>query len=323
MHLKDAGLADEHWHGYYSPDELKEIVDNSVTTMIVSERCPIHIRLFLHPVPAPLVVMSHGLLPYGLSLVDLQLPFFRAGFNVLQWDLPGFGQSGGPRGGSTIPQIIETWKDVLAFAQKRFGGPLYVKGFAEDGVTAYYAGANNPHVAAMALHILCEYGDPDNVHWLGPAWMVQIKSVGMAVMNRLRPTFSVKATKAIPWDDVFGRKGASVYRTVFENDPLRNEVYEIRLAHSMVKKNPPPVSFEQCRTPVQIIASERSKIWPYRMNKRSYERLGGPKELITLEGKPHWEFNRPFVEAYCAHAIKWFIAQGANPIPAGRTGSPG
>jgi hypothetical protein len=82
----------------------------------------------------------------------------------------------------------------------------------------------------------------------------------------------------------------------------------------MVKKNPPPVPFEDCQTPVQIIASEKSKIWPYRMNKRSFERLGGPKELITLEGKPHWEFNRPFVEAYCAHAIRWFIAQGAKPV---------
>jgi hypothetical protein len=208
--------------------------------------------------------------------------------------------------------VITTWKDILAYAEKNFGGPFYVMGFAEDGVTAYYAGANNPAIAAMSLHILCEYGDPDNVHWLGPPWLVKLKSAGMAALVRLRPTFRVKATAAIPWDDVFGKRGESVYRTVFEDDPLRNSHYEIRLAHSMVQKRLPPVPFEECRTPVQIIASEKSKIWPYRMNKRSFDRLGGPKELITLDGKPHWEFNRPFVEAYCAHVIRWFRAHGAN-----------
>ena len=38
---------------------------------------------------------------------------------------------------------------------------------------------------------------------------------------------------------------------------------------------------------------------------------GGPKELITLEGKPQWELNREFHEAYCAHVIRWFEANGA------------
>jgi hypothetical protein len=47
--------------------------------------------------------------------------------------------------------------------------------------------------------------------------------------------------------------------------------------------------------------------------------LVGPSEdvpdgqgLITLAGKPHWEFNRPFDEAYCGPALRWFRAHDAQ-----------
>ena len=49
--------------------------------------------------------------------------------------------------------------------RKRFDGPLYAMGLAEDSVTCYYVGANHPDVKALSLHTLHQYGDPDGVHW--------------------------------------------------------------------------------------------------------------------------------------------------------------
>jgi hypothetical protein len=71
---------------------------------------------------------------------------------------------------------------------------------------------------------------------------------------------------------------------------------------------PAPVHFEDCRTPVQVIASEANQIWPYEMVVRNFTRLGGPKELITLPNAPQWETNREFHENYCAEVIRWFRA---------------
>jgi hypothetical protein len=45
---------------------------------------------------------------------------------------------------------------------------------------------------------------------------------------------------------------------------------------------------------------------------RNYQRLGGPKELITLDGRPQWELNREFHELYCGHVIRWFESNGAS-----------
>jgi alpha-beta hydrolase superfamily lysophospholipase len=308
----DAGLAHEHWKRYFTPEEVAEIARHSSTTMFISGETPIHVRLYRQDHPAPTVLMSHGLLPYGLMLARLHLPFFRAGFNVAQWDMPGFGQSGGARGGCPIPQIIDTWKDALIFAEGVFEPPFYTVGFAEDGVTCYYAAANDPRIRAMSMHILTEYGDTDNVHWLGPGWWIRMQTLGIGLAARLAPSFAIKAEKAIPWDDVFGRPEDAPFRAVFEADPLRIRRFELRLAASMMARRRPSVPFPACRTPLQLIASERSQIWPYRMNVKYFKRLGGPKELITLKDKPHWEFNREFDEAFCAHAIRWFTAHGAS-----------
>jgi alpha-beta hydrolase superfamily lysophospholipase len=307
----DAGLADEYWVRYFTPEEVETIRSSSETTMIISGGLPIHLRLYVHNPSAPTVLMAHGLITYGLSLARLQLPFYRAGFNVVQMDMPGFGQSGGPRGGCTIEQIIAAWKDAMTWTEANFSGPIYTAGFGEDGTTCYYALANHPGVRAMSFHNLWQYGDTDTMPWQGGPWLLALKRSYLAVAHRIWPTYSVEMHEAVPWDDLFGPEGRWPFRETFENDPLRNHGFQYPLVYSMLRKRDVPVRFEECRTPIQIIASDRNRLWHYNVNLRAYRRLGCEKELVTLEGKPQWEFTLEFEEAYCAHAIEWFRKQGA------------
>ncbi len=309
--LKDGGLATDHWKSYYTPGEIDEIVEHATTTMIISGQHPIHIRVYAHPAQAPTVVMAHGMLGYGIIQARIQLPFFRAGFNVVQFDLPGMGQSGGPRGGCTIADVFDAWQNALDFTVNRFGSPVFAMGVAEDGVTCYYVTANRPDIQAISIHTLFQYGDPGGVHWQGPPWLVKLKSMGLGVLTRLRPTYSVPGHKGIPFEAVFAGEGDDAYIDLLQQDPLGMQRSEFRMAHSLIKRQWAPVSYEDCRTPVQIIASDENEIWPYEMVTKNFARLGGPKELITLQGAPQWESNRAFHEEYCSHAIKWFRANGA------------
>lgn len=311
----DAGFANEHWQRYYTPAEVAELQAVTTTTMFVSGTLPIHARIYAQGRPAPTVIMAHPMLPYGLLLARLQLPFYRAGFNVLQWDLPGWGQSGGARGGCPVPTFIDAWHAAIALAGERFDGPLYAMGLAEDSVTCYYVGANNPRIAAISLHTIHQYGDPDGVHWQGPPWVVRLKKVGVGIGARLRPTLAVDAHQALPWTAIFSSPEDRPLLAAFEDDPLRVRRFEFPLAGSMMMNVPPPVAFEACRTPTQVIASERSSLWPYAMNVRYYERLGGPKELITLHDKDQWEYTLEFHEQYANHVMRWFRQHGANPTP--------
>jgi pimeloyl-ACP methyl ester carboxylesterase len=312
MAFGDAGLANEHWKAFYTSEEVAEIIAATSSTMIVAGNYPIHVRLYKKSPQAPTVIMSHPMLPYGLLLARLQLPFYRAGFNVVQWDLPGWGQSGGPRANCPIPDFIRTWHAAIAYARERFSGPLYAMGLAEDSVTCFYVGANHPDLQALSLHTLHEYGDPDGVHWQGPAWLVRAKAIGVGLAVRARPDMALQAEAALPWRAIFSGPDDGQLMRAFESDPLRVRQFHFRLVGSMMRKMEPPVPFEQCTTPVQVIASEKSSLWPYAMNVRYFNRLGGPKELVTLKNTDQWVYTREFHEMYANHVMRWFRGHGVN-----------
>jgi pimeloyl-ACP methyl ester carboxylesterase len=247
-----------------------------------------------------------------LHLFRVQAPFFRAGFNVVQFDFPGLGQSGGPRGGCTVRDFLRCWRDALAYAHLQFGDPMYLMGVGEDGVTGYYIGANKPHVRAISVHNLFEYGEPDAVQGQGPYWMVRAKATALRIAALVRPTTEMPGTQAVPWEWIFAGPGDDEGIRLLQGDPLSLHTIQIRMVSSILEKLPPPTPFEQCHTPVQVIASNRNLVCPYELVTRNYRRLGGPKELITLDGRPQWELNREFNELYCNHVIRWFEANGAS-----------
>jgi alpha-beta hydrolase superfamily lysophospholipase len=311
MH-SDAGIDSDIWRKFYTPEEIDEIVTNSRTTTIVSGSYPIHVRVYEQPGPAPTVVMAHGIIVYALLLQRMALPFYRNGYNVVHFDLPGTGQSGGPRGGCTMREIMQVWKDAVAYAKRSFDGPVYAMGNAEDGVTCYYALANHPDVRALSVHNLFEYGDPDGARPIGGPGKVRAATVLSGIANIVRPTFSIPGTKSFDWYTVFTAPEDKAFIKLLEDDPLGLKRVNVRMGYSMLKPQKPKVPFEQCRTPTQVIASTRNEIWPYETTVRYYERLGGPKELITLEDKGQWELNPAFHDLYCGHVMRWFAANGAE-----------
>jgi pimeloyl-ACP methyl ester carboxylesterase len=311
MQLNDAGLAHDLWKKFYTPEEVEEITQSTTTTTVISGIHPLHVRLYLQPRPAPTVLMAGPMLTYGILLARTQLPFFRAGFNVVQWDLPGWGQSGGARWNCPIGDIIQGWHDILAFAEQHFAPPFYGMGFGEDSITMYYAGANNPLFRALTLHTLCEFGDPEGVSWQGPPWLVRIKGVGARVAAKLVPDMGVEMHRAMPWTTIFSGPDDKELMEVFEGDPLRPRKIGFRLAASTMTKRPFPVQPEECRTPIQFIMSEHSTLWRMPMNMRYYNRLSGTKELVVLKDSEQWVYTREWQEALTGHVIAWFIRNGA------------
>jgi hypothetical protein len=163
----------------------------------------------------------------------------------------------------------------------------------------------------MSVHVLYEHGDPDAQRYQGPPLLVRLASMALGIGQRLRPSSAIPLQRVMRYRDVFEEPGDEVQVRALEEDPLALKHFELRMAASMVAMHRPRVPFEACRTPVQVIVSEENKLFPARMVRRSFDRLGGPKELVTLAGKGMWGLSREFNEAYCAHVIRWFNANGA------------
>lgn len=309
------GIADDYWKRYYTPEMAEEIGQTLTHTTIPSGGLPIHMRFYLQDGPAPTIMMLHGLLPYGLMLGKLHLPWYRAGFNVVNADLPGYGLSGGTRGGTTIPQLIQLWKDVIAFTEREVDSTmLFTAGQAEDSVTSYYTFANDPRIRAMSLHLLLEYGDVENLDWAGNHAKIRAMSLLVRAGNALKIGYNFEARKSVPCEDVVGPD-----TEMSMADPLAFEHYTIGLVASMAKPRKPPVRFEDCRTPCQVIGSEKGRLWPVTHNRKAFERLGGPKEWVLLEGAPQWSLSDEFAAEYASNTIRWFRENGAETTAAGAT----
>jgi pimeloyl-ACP methyl ester carboxylesterase len=252
--------------------------------------------------------MAHGVYVYGLALARLQLPFFRAGFNVVAWDLPGMGQSGGPRGGCTVLDFIQAWRDALDFTVARFDGPLYSLGVAEDAVTGYYALANSPRVRALSLHTLLQLGDYEGMYWHGPRWWMRGVTRALRIASLARPSVSRPSEALVPWEWVFTGPGDERVIELLRNDPIGFARVSLRMASMLGVPIAPRVPFEECHTPLQVIASESNRIWRHSMVLRNFQRVSGPKQFVTLPGVGQWQCNREFDEMYAAHVVRWFEA---------------
>jgi hypothetical protein len=163
-------------------------------------------------------------------------------------------------------------------------------------------------VRALSVHNLFEYGEPDAVQGQGPYWMVRAKAAALKLAALLRPTTEMAGTQAVPWGWVFGGPGDNEGIKLLQADPLSLQRIQLRMVSSILERLPAAVPFEECRTPIQVIASDRNLVCPYSLVARNYERLGAKKELVTLEGRPQWELNQAFHELYCEHVIRWFKA---------------
>ena len=310
----DAGLADAYWRRYFTSDEVAEIEQAVRVTGVIYGDVPVHVRVYHRADDAPTITAPHGLIVYGFLCARLHLAFWRAGYNVVSWDLPGFGQSGGPRNGPTIGGMIDVWHQMIDWAAEQYGGdPVYVVGLAEDGVTGYYAAANNPNVRAHLVppparvrrHRERRLGQPG----LAPAppgrrdrRAREDRPLGLASTprSRCRGRRSSAPRRTRPRTRSTGRTRCGSSATTSTSRAISSASAR------------PPVSFEDCRTPTQLITSKENGIWPPSINDRTFARLGCEKELVRLEGWDQWAVSREFNDLYAGHVMNWFARHGAR-----------
>jgi alpha-beta hydrolase superfamily lysophospholipase len=304
----DRPAADDYrstWGSFFEDDEL-ELLERTVSTLrLQSGPHKLCIRLFSTDPDAPTVVIAHGMLGYGVPFARFYLPFIRSGFNVMQFDFPGMGFSSGRRGAATIDDLMRAWRRVLDWATVNTNAPIFVAANAEDGVLAYYALANQPSLTALSVHTLFEYGDPRGAYWLRPWPAFHVVRFVLKIAAARRPTLGVPGTWTIPWRHVFAGDDAN-FRKRLLADPHALRRGEASLGYGLLRGRKPHIPFELCNTPVQIIASGASRIWPAQLCRGSFERLCGPKEYLELPGAPHWDMSRAFHDAYCERVIAWF-----------------
>ena len=104
--------------------------------------------------------MLHGVGGNGCVLSFMAAPLFRAGFEVIAPDLPGYGLTTTDR----APYDYETWitmvSDLVAYESQRDNRPRVLFGLSAEGMLAYQVAARNRVVRALAATCVLDFREP-------------------------------------------------------------------------------------------------------------------------------------------------------------------
>lgn len=273
----------------------------------------LHVDVYPQPARgAPLVVFNHGAAGYGRMFVGLALALHDRGYTVVLPDQRGQGLSGGVRGDSTITECAQNVVDVTRWASVRYGGPVFIAGGSIGGSLAYYAQAAGAPAQAIACLNLFDFGklaDGLAISRLAP--MATLPGV-VRLLPALVATAPVIGWLRVPFnwvgkfEDLVDERDVAL-QAKWSADPIPPRLISVRALASMAV-TPPAIPLEQNTIPALVLNQGGDRMVDPAVTRRNYERLGGPKHYVELEGFGHWSQQPAFSEQIVEAMDAWFRA---------------
>ncbi len=268
---------------------------------------------------APVVVITHGLLTYGRLFAPLAMLLYERGYAVVCPDLVGNGFSGGVRGDLTVGAGTTALVDATLWARRHFDGPIYLLGVSLGGAVTYAAAAAGAPVTAIACVDLFTFDDRAALRQLiARPWLVSL--LPLARLAAVPLGWARVPTSWIHTIDRVVAPEEARLTTAWKFDPLPPRSMTLR---SLVSAGytPPRVPLEHNTIPTLVINQEADRALSPAVTRACFQRLGGPKRYVGLEGANHWSFQPEFYRQIAAASDEWFRSYGAAPVASAVTAS--
>ena len=241
------------------------------------------------------VIVLHGGGANGRLVSVFGALVHRAGSSYVAPDLPGFGLT---KPGPDYDPHYRSWvtlvTDLVDREQARDGLPVVTFGGSVGGMLAYHGAAASGKVRGVIATTLADPRDADARDALARSkvW----SRLGFAVLNALPalggglhiPARRISKLEFITNDPAFSR--------IFIDDPLVGRArINLDFYRSMTVYEPPipPEEFDVC--PLLLVHPAEDKWTPLVVSQPFFDRLGGNKELVMLEGCGHLPYEEPGV----------------------------
>jgi alpha-beta hydrolase superfamily lysophospholipase len=244
------------------------------------------------------VVLVHGLLSQAAEFGVLPTTLAGKGWRVLGLDQRGFGASGGPRG--LITQERATTDVLAAVAQLRRDAPALpvgLVGHSMGAVFALSAMTKDPTIKAAVLG--------------APMQTVRAEiNAGEYAMYRTLHAIS-RVTAKTPFGSVKVPYKYDYDRLFYDKEAAKR-AWETPFLHPTVDLTNVPAFLSmdsakeaaRVKQPVLVLLGEYDRAVKRRNSMAVYERLGGPKELVTLKcGHSMWADRES--AAAVEHVDRW------------------
>ncbi len=252
------------------------------------------------------VIVLHGGGGNGRLVSAFGALVHRAGYSYVAPDLPGFGLTKpGPDYDPHYSSWVALVADLIDREQARDDLPVAIFGGSVGGMLAYHAAAANGKVRGVIATTLADPRDADARDALARSkvW----SRLGFAVMNALPaltgrlhiPARRISKLEFMTNDPAFSR--------IFIDDPLVGRArINLGFYRSMTVYEPPitPEEFDVC--PLLLVHPAEDKWTPLAISQPFFDRLGGDKELVMLEGCGHLPYEEPGV-SQLRKAVEGFL----------------
>ena len=221
----------------------------------------------------PVVVILHGLSSNKDTSVriDFAKKICENGFAVLRFDFRCHGKSGGKPEELTYTGAVEDLKAAIDFVQKQKGidsKRIGIQGSSFGGKVALIAASHDKRIKVLAV-------------WVAPHIYTKDE-----IKEKLK---------------IIRQKGYYPYKRNFHLGKAYfddNKKYYMPSMSSIAKK---------IKAPSLVILAEKDTVVNFSIAKKFYDKLAGPKRLVTIKNSDHWITDNPKNrELVNSLSIKWF-----------------
>jgi len=248
------------------------------------------LRLHLDVIPVdparPCVVFMPGTNAYALLYGEFLAALADRGYNVVGFDPRGHGRSQGARGSYTLAELLADLRSAVAYARRRFGGPVAVAGSSQGGIAAFYLAASGDAVACAVCHNLADLADPASARLTRTPRLSRLLRPWVPRVARVVPEWKVPLSAYLDLKKEPVRGMGNAWR-ILREDPLLVPFVRMKGMASL-SGAPLPCPVEQIRTPVMVIHGADDTIFPRDYVEGIYDRLACRKKLACYEGLPHY-----------------------------------
>jgi len=241
------------------------------------------------------VVMVHGAGGHGRLLAPFAAPLGQAGFRVVVPDLPGYGLTVVPERARTT---VADWSALVADLAASQEGPVALVGLSVGGTVALHA-AMRTEVDAVVVTTLLDLQDRDVLRAVArrPGSVGLLERYGRLLGGFRRQVRRLAPLEAMSSDEEL------VSRLV--DDPLIGR-RRVRLGFfASFVDAAPPTPPERLDVPL-LVAHPAEDAWTSpALSRPTYDRHGGPKAWVDLDGASHLPVESPGYEQLVEAMRAW------------------
>lgn len=267
----------------------------------------VHLDLYPNPDATKRVFLLHGGGGHARLLSPIAVTLWRAGYEVIAPDNPGFGLTRAP----TSKLRYETWVEVvvalLAAERARRPGPIVLFGLSLGGMLAYQAAARDGAVAGIIATTLADprYRQVREEFSRFPS-LTRLSDHVLPTISNLAPNVRVPIAALSKMREISNEPALT---DVIMRDKLgAGRHVPIAMLEGIMSMTPTvePEDFDVC--PVLLAHPERDRWTTLESSARFFERLQCNKRLVLLERCGHVPIEEPGASQLAEAALE-FLAQ--------------